>query len=207
MAWCEVNDVDYVFGLARNDRLEKMISAEIESAKLDYERTGQPARCFKELRYRTLNSWARERRVVAKAEQLPGKSNPRFVVTSLPVEKIDARSLYEDVYCARGDMENRIKEQQLDMFADRTSSHTMRANQLRLWLSSLAYTLVVQLRRLGLHGTALADAQVGTIRTRLIKVGALVTLSVRRIQVSLSSVFPLQPLFHQALANLQRLRE
>jgi hypothetical protein len=207
MAWCEANDVDFVFGLARNGRLEKMIEAESELARLEHERTGQPARCFKELRYRTLDSWARERRVVAKAEQLPGKSNPRFIVTSFPVEKIDARSLYEDVYCARGDMENRIKEQQLDMFADRTSSHTMRANQLRLWLSSLAYTLVVQLRRLGLRGTALADAQVGTIRTRLLKVGALVRLSVRRIQISLSSVFPLQRLFQQALANLQRLRE
>jgi hypothetical protein len=207
MAWCEANDVDYVFGLARNGRLEKMIEAELESAKLEHERTGQPARSFKELRYRTLDSWARERRVVAKAEQISGKANPRFIVTSFPVEKIDPRSLYEDVYCARGDMENRIKEQQLDMFADRTSSHTMRANQLRLWLSSLAYTLVVQLRRLGLRGTALADAQVGTIRTRLLKVGALVKLSVRRIQISLSSVFPLQRLFHQALANLQRLRE
>lgn len=207
MTWCEANDVDYVFGLARNARLEKMIEAESETAKLEHERTGQPARCFKELRYQTLDSWTRERRVVAKAEQLPGKSNPRFVVTSFSVEETDARSLYEDVYCARGDMENRIKEQQLDMFADRTSTHTMRANQLRLWFSSLAYTLVVQLRRLGLRGTALAEAQVGTIRTRLIKVGALVRLSVRRIQISLSSVFPLQRLFYQALANLQRLRE
>jgi hypothetical protein len=207
MAWCEANRVDYVFGLARNARLEKMLEAEMETAKLEHERTGQPARCFKELRYRTLDSWSGERRVVGKAEQLPGKSNPRFIVTSFPVEKIDARALYEDVYCARGDMENRIKEQQLDMFADRTSTHTMRANQLRLWFSSLAYMLVVLLRRLGLRGTELAKAQVGTIRTRLLKVGALVKLSVRRIQISLSSVFPLQRIFHQALVNLQRLRE
>src|SRR5213593_4919929 len=150
------------------------------------------------------HSWTRARRVVAKAEYLPGKANPRFVVTSLPVERWGAAALYEDLYCARGDMENRIKEQQLGLCADRTSTATMRGNQLRLWFSSVAYVLVETLRRVGLAGTALARAQVGTIRTRLLKLGALVTVSVRRVVIALSSVFPLQRLFAQALANLQR---
>ena len=166
--------------------------------------TRAPVRRYRELEYRTRETWTRARRVVAKAEYLPGKANPRFVVTSLPAARWGAAALYEELYCARGDMENRIKEQQLGLFADRTSTATMRANQLRLWFSSVAYVLVETVRRVGLAGTALAQAQVSTIRTRLLKLGALVTVSVRRVVIALSSVFPLQRLFAQALANLQR---
>jgi hypothetical protein len=140
---------------------------------------------------------------VGKAEQLPGKSNPRFVVTSLEPDRLNARSLYEGLYCARGDMENRIKESQLDLFADRTSTATMRANQLRLWFSSLAYVLLNEVRRVGLKGTQMERAQCGTIRTRLLKIGGLVTVSVRRLYVSMSCAFPLQEVFAKALANIQ----
>ena len=153
--------------------------------------------------HRTRKSWSRVRRVVGKAEWLPGKPNPRFVVTSLPVERFDAATLYARIYCARGDMENRIKEQQLALFADRTSTATMRANQLRLWLSSMAYVLVAHLRRVGLRGTALARAQAGTIRLRLFKIAALVRISARRIVLSLSSFYPLQPLFRTVVAQLR----
>jgi hypothetical protein len=205
MTWCEAHEVDYVLGLARNARLEAAISLDLALAEIGCAVTRAPVRLYRELEYRTHDSWTRARRVVAKAEHLPGKANPRFVVTSLPAERWPAAALYEDLYCARGDMENRIKEQQLGLFADRTSTATMRANQLRLWLSSVAYVLVETLRRVGLAGTALARAQVGTIRTRLLKLGALVTVSVRRVLIALSSVFPLQPLFAQALAKLQRM--
>ena len=204
MTWCEAHDVDYVLGLARNARLEAAVTLELALAEIGCAVTRAPVRLYGELEYRTHDSWTRARRVVAKAEHLPGKANPRFVVTSLPVARWAAAALYEDLYCARGDMENRIKEQQLGLFADRTSTATMRANQLRLWFSSVAYVLVETLRRVGLAGTALARAQVGTIRTRLLKLGALVSVSVRRVVIALSSVFPLQRLFAQALANLQR---
>ncbi|HXL54018.1 MAG TPA: IS1380 family transposase [Gemmatimonadales bacterium] len=204
MSWCEAHDVDYVLGLARNARLEAAVSLDLALAEIGCAVTQAPVRRYRELEYRTQDSWTRTRRVVAKAEYLPGKANPRFVVTSLPVERWAAAALYEDLYCARGDMENRIKEQQLGLFADRTSTATMRANQLRLWFSSVAYVLVESLRRVGLADTGLARAQVGTIRTRLLKLGALVTVSVRRVVIALSSVFPLQRLFAQALANLQR---
>jgi hypothetical protein len=204
LAWCEANGVEYVIGLARNARLEAAIEAELAEAQQACERTGAPARIFKDLRYRTRKSWSRERRVVAKAEQLPGKPNPRFVVSSLSPERVEAGALYEQIYCARGDMENRIKEQQLGMFADRTSTATMRANQLRLWIASLSYVLVHELRRVGLRGTALARAQVGTIRLRLLKIGATVQVSVRRVRIAFSSVFPLQQLFAQVLHQLQR---
>jgi len=203
MAWCESNGVEYVLGLARNARLVRAIGAELEAVRQQVERTGRSARRFRELRYRTKKSWSRERRVVAKAEHLRGKANPRFVVTSLPAERVRARVLYERTYCARGDMENRIKEQQLGMFADRTSTATMRANQLRLWIGSLAYTLVRDLRRLGLEGTSLARAQVDTIRTRLLKVSGVVRVSVRRVRIALASSFPLQAVFARALHNLQ----
>ena len=203
MAWCETNGVEYVLGLARNARLVRAIGAELEAVRQQVERTGRSARRFGELRYRTKKSWSRARRVVAKAEHLRGKANPRFVVTSLPPERVRARVLYERTYCARGDMENRIKEQQLGMFADRTSSQTMRANQLRLWIASLAYTLVRDLRRLGLEGTSLARAQVDTIRTRLLKVSGVVRVSVRRVRIALASSFPLQAVFARALHNLQ----
>jgi hypothetical protein len=204
MAWCEANGVEYVLGLARNRRLVRAVGAELEQAREQRERTGRSARRFKDFRYRTRKSWSRERRVVGKAEQLRGKANPRFVVTSLPRHRLSASTLYRKVYCARGDMENRIKEQQLGMFADRTSTATLRANQLRLWIASLAYTLMHELRRVGLAGTALAQAQVGTVRTRLLKLSGVVTLSVRSVRIALSSVFPLQRVFERVLLNVQR---
>jgi hypothetical protein len=204
MTWCEGNGVEYVLGLARNPRLAAEIAQELEQAREQADRTERSARRFKDFRYQTLKSWNRERRVVGKAEQLYGKANPRFVVTSLSSEQIRASVLYEKIYCARGDMENRIKEQQLGMFADRTSTATMRANQLRLWIASLAYTLVHELRRVGLQGCSLEKAQVGTIRTRLLKVSGLVKLSVRRVRIALASAFPRQEVFAQALFNLQR---
>ena len=204
MAWCEANGVEYVLGLARNARLVEAIAPELEQARQEVGRTGRPARRFKDFRYRTLKTWSRERRVVGKAEQLGAKANPRFVVTSLARERIRPSLLYKKVYCARGDMENRIKEQQLGMFADRTSTATMRSNQLRLWIASMAYTLVHELRRVGLRGTLLAKAQVSTIRTRLLKVSGLVKLSVRRVRVALSSAFPLQGVFESALLKLRR---
>jgi hypothetical protein len=203
MTWCEANKVDYIFGLAKNARLEKMIVAELEAVKQEAAKTGAAARMFRELRYRTLDSWSCERRVVAKAEHLGDKSNPRFVVSSFSTERYDARALYEDVYCARGDMENRIKEQQLDMFADRTSAHTMRANQLRLWFASVAYVLMNLLRHFGLRGTELERAQVGTIRIKLLKLGALVRVSVRRIVLSLSAAAPVRDVFCRVAALLE----
>jgi hypothetical protein len=203
MAWCEANDVGYVLGLARNQRLVRAIGGELEAVRQEAERTGEKARRFRDLRYRTKKSWSRERRVVAKAEQLGDKPNPRFVVTSLDAASYPAQDLYERLYCARGDMENRIKEQQLGMFADRTSTATMRGNQLRLWIASLAYTLAQALRRIGLRGTSLATAQVSTIRVRLLKLSGLVRISVRRIRIALASAFPLQSVFAQTLRNLQ----
>lgn len=204
MSWCETNGVDYVFGLAKNKRLEALIEDALQIAKLRAADSRESEREFRDLVYQTRDSWTRERRVVAKAEQLVDKANPRFVVTTLPASTHDARALYEDLYCARGDMENRIKEQQLALFADRTSAHTMRANQLRLWFSALAYTLMNALRRFGLAGTNLANAQCDTIRTRLIKVGALVCVSVRRVLIRLSAAAPVQELFAQVLEHLQK---
>lgn len=203
MHWCEENRVEYVLGLARNERLQAELAPEMAEVERRHEQSGLPERIFKDFTYQTLKTWSRRRRVVGKAEWLPGKGNPRFVVTSLSKDAFDAAHLYEKIYCARGDMENRIKEQQLGLFADRTSTHTMRANQLRLFFASMAYVLLNELRRLGLAGTQLARAQVGTIRTRLLKIGAVVRLSVRRIYLALSSVFPLQDVFRQALANIQ----
>lgn len=202
MAWCERNNVDYVLGLAKNQRLKREIATEIQRAKTIYEQTHQAARVFKDFRYQTLESWGRSRRVVGKAEYLQKGENPRFVVTSLSADKVDARTVYEDTYCARGDMENRIKEQQLWLFADRTSCATMRANQLRLWFSSVAYTLMLALRRLGLKGTKLAKAQCGTIRSKLLKIGAQIRVTVRKIWVSLSESYPYQQLFRQVYDNL-----
>jgi len=201
MAWCEANRVDFVFGLARNARLEETVKAELIAATLDSIRSGRPARHFKDFRYATLDSWSRERRVVGKAEVTGDKANPRFIVTSLAPAEIDGRRLYEKVYCARGEMENRIKECQLDLFADRTSAATMRANQLRLWFASMAYVLLCALRRIGLRHTQFADATCGTIRLRLLKLGALVRISVRRIKVSIASAYPWRDEF--ALAHLR----
>ena len=203
MTWCEAHDVEYVLGLARNARLEAAITLELALAEIACAVTQAPVRLYKDLVYRTRSSWTRARRVVGKAEHLPGKANPRFVVTSLAADHWAAAALYAQLYCARGDMENRIKEQQLGLFADRTSTATMRANQLRLWIASVAYVLVHELRRVGLRGTALAHAQVTTIRTRLLKLGGVVRVSVRRIAVALSGVFPLRRLFVQVLTNLQ----
>jgi hypothetical protein len=205
MAWCEAHQVHYVLGLSRNARLVRAIGGELAQVREEAQRTGEKARCFRDLRYRTKKSWSWERRVVAKAEQLGDKSNPRFVVTSLDEQTYPAKELYEKLYCARGDMENRIKEQQLGLFADRTSTATMRGNQLRLWIASMAYTLAQALRRIGLRGTTLATAQVSTIRVRLLKLSGLVRISVRRIHVALSSAFPLQDVFAQVLRNLEAL--
>jgi hypothetical protein len=203
MAWCEQDGIDYILGLAKNSRLSAEIADEMTAAKAEHARTGEKARVFKDFRYKTRDSWTRERRVVGKAEYITDKENPRFVVTTLSSEEWPAQALYEDLYCARGEMENRIKEQQLGLFADRTSTHTLRGNQLRLWLSSIAYLILHDLRRLALCGTALGRAQVSTIRCRLLKIGAVVTVSVRRVYVSLSSVFPLQELFARILANIR----
>jgi Transposase DDE domain group 1 len=202
MAWCENNAVDYIFGLAKNARLNRAIGAELAEAHEESRTTGKPARRFKELMWTTRKSWSRKRRVIAKAEWTKSEANPRFIVTSLTAADGDARHLYEAVYCARGEMENRIKECQLDMFADRTSTATMMANQLRLWFASIAYTLVESVRRLALPATELADATCGTIRRKLLKIGALVTVSVRRIKFAMASGCPYQAVFaaaHRAL--------
>ncbi|MCL4218050.1 MAG: IS1380 family transposase [Candidatus Hydrogenedentes bacterium] len=203
MAWCETNDVYYVLGLAKNARLLRIIAKELAQAKARYLLTGAATRVFTDFMYRTQDSWTNERRVIAKAEQLAKGANPRFIVTNLPEEYGDPKTLYEQIYCARGDMENRIKEQQLDLFADRTSSHTMRANQLRLWFSSMAYVLMSALRRIGLKGTRLARATCGTIRLKLLKIGAKIWLTVRRIVTHLPSAYPYKDVFIQALRNLQ----
>jgi hypothetical protein len=202
MAWCEQNQVDYVLGLARNSRLQRKIAAAMRAAKQEHQRTGQAARGFADFSYRTRKSWSRSRRVVAKAEYLEKGENPRFVVTSLPAESWEAAALYEKTYCARGEMENRIKEQ-LSLFADRMSTESLRANQLRLYFSSLAYLLVHALRRLGLAGTEWAQAQVHTIRLRLLKIAAEVRLSVRRISVSFSNAYPWKNIFATAWVALR----
>ena len=201
MAWCEANRVDFLFGLARNERLEAAIKPELMLAAADSLRSGRPARRYKDFTWSTLNSWSRHRRVVGKAEVTGGDANPRFVVTSLKSTEIAAQHLYERIYCARGEMENRIKECQLDLFADRTSAATMRANQLRLWFAAMAYVLLCALRRIGLAHTQFADATCGTIRLRLLKLGALVRISVRRIKLALASAYPWQDEF--ALAHLR----
>ena len=203
MAWCENRSVDYVLGLARNSRLVKRIASPLKRAKRRHDQTGRSARYFEEFRYRTKTSWSRERRVIGKAEHLGKGSNPRFVVTSLARYRCGAKKLYEDLYCARGDMENRIKEQQLFCFADRTSAATMRANQVRLYFSSIAYTLLTALRRIGLRGTDLARAQCNTIRTKLLKIGAIVRVTVRKVWVSLSRACPYVDTFRVVVANLR----
>jgi hypothetical protein len=200
MGWCEAHAVDYIFGLARNARLKDTIAAELGEAQQESQQTGKPARRFKDFTWSTLKSWSRERRVIAKAEWTRGEENPRFIVTTLT--QGDGRHIYEDVYCARGEMENRIKECQIDLFADRTSSATMAANQLRLWFASMAYVLIEGTRRLALQATDLADATCGTIRRKLFKIGALVTISVRRIKFAMASGCPYKAVFataHRAL--------
>jgi hypothetical protein len=204
MAWCEANGVEYVFGLAKNSRLKEEIETELQAAREAFEKAGKPVRRFRDFLYRTRKSWSRSRRVVGKAEYLAKGSNPRFIVSSLSPQDSAARELYEEFYCQRGEMENRIKEQQLDLFADRTSSSQMRANQLRLWFATTAYSLLHLLRRLALRGTPFAWAQCGTIRWKLLKIGAQIKISVRRVLVSMASGYPYENLFAQAYANLQR---
>jgi hypothetical protein len=203
MAWCEANRVDYLFGLARNERLEEAIKAELLMAAVESVRTGKSARCFRDFMWSTLDSWSRNRRVIGKAEVTGGEANPRFVVTSLKPAEVGGQYLYERIYCARGEMENRIKECQLDLFADRTSTATMRANQLRLWFASMAYVLLCALRRIGLAHTQFAQATCGTIRLKLLKLGALVRISVRRIKVAMASACPFQHEFSLAHARLR----
>jgi hypothetical protein len=203
MTWCEAEKIDYVFGFAKNERLKAIIEDELRQAEQLYQATKMACRVFKDFRYETRQSWTQERRVVAKAEHLDKGANPRFVVTSIEVDAMDARTLYEQLYCGRGDMENRIKEQQLWLFADRTSTSKMRANQLRLYFSSIAYTLMQALRRLGLQGTQMAMAQCNTIRLKLLKVGAQVKVTVRKVWISLAGGYPYTELFHQVYRNLQ----
>lgn len=202
MAWCEENGVFFLLGLAKNPRLLKKIGKEMVQARELFEQSSQASRVFTTFHWTTKKSWTRLRRVIAKAEHLGKGPNPRFIVSNLPEDYMAPKALYEDLYCARGDMENRIKEQQLDLFADRTSSHTMRANQLRLWLSSFAYVLVSALRREALKGTRMAKATCGTIRLKLLKIGAQVTVSVRRFLIHLASACPYQDVFLKACQQL-----
>ena len=203
MAWCEEQRVDYLFGLARNSRLLDEIAIDLAWAEAEHQETGKPARRFKDFFYATRDSWNRRRRVIGKAEHLAKGANPRFIVTSLKRKAIDAQTLYEQVYCARGEMENRIKECQLDLWADRTSTATMAANQLRLWFSSFAHVLLEALRRIGLPHTELAQATCGTIRLKLLKLGARVTVSVRRIEIAIASACPHHAEFALAHARLR----
>ena len=205
MSWCETHQVDYVLGLSKNNRLKAHIADDLEQAKALYESTGEAARVFREFRYRTLKSWSCERRVVGKAEYLSKGENPRFIVSSINQEQCHARRLYEVVYCARGNMENRIKEQQLALFADRTSTHKMHANQLRLYFASFAYGLIQALRRLVLKGTELAKAQCDTIRLKLLKIGTQIRVSVRRVWLSFAESYPYTALFQQVFAKLEKI--
>ncbi len=203
LSWCEANGVDYVVGLARNERLRKLVDAPMREAKALAQASGAPARVFTEFDYETATgSWSCARRVVAKCEQLEGKENPRYVVSSLPASRWPARALYEELYCARGEMENRIKEQ-MSLFAERVSAATMRANQLRLYLSAAAYLLMQGLRRLALAGTELATAQVNTIRLKLLKIAASVRLSVRKVWIAMASSYPYQGLFETLWLRLR----
>jgi hypothetical protein len=206
MSWCEAHRVDFLFGMARNQRLRRIIGAEMHAATEQWKQTGKPARVFSEFQYQTKKTkkggWDRERRAVAKAEHIDGKENPRFVVTSLTSEEWPPQALYEELYCERGNMENRIKEQ-FSLFADRVSAETMRANQMRLYLSAMAYILMSGLRRLGLKATELAQAQVSTIRTKLLKIGAQIRVTVRKVWVSMASSYPWQDLYQQVWTNLR----
>ncbi len=204
MSWCETHRVDYVLGLAKNERLKAEIAPELEQAAAEYAASGQAARVFKEFTYQTRESWSRARRVIAKAEHLEKGSNPRFVVTSVTPQGWEARRLYEELYCARGEVENRIKEQ-LALFADRTSTALLRSNQVRLYFSSVAYLLMEALRRLGLAGTELAQAQCDTLRLKLLKIGAQIRVTVRRVWIALAEGYAYAGLFAQVYAQLRAL--
>jgi hypothetical protein len=203
MVWCEQHGVDFVFGLARNARLQRALGGELEQARAQFEQSKKAERVFRDFVYSTRKSWSRPRRVIGKAEHLPKGANPRFVVTTLASEAWPAAALYEQLYCARGEMENRIKEQQLCLFADRTSSHHLASNQMRLWFSSVAYILLNELRRLGLEGTQLARARCDTIRLKLLKISAQIRVTVRRVWVHLASSYPYAVLFTQILDQLR----
>ena len=204
MKWCEQRGLSYIFGLARNTRLVQRIKKHLRRSCAEHARTGLPARRYLSFSSRTRRSWSRNRRVIAKAEYTEGKENPRFLVTNLPRElRYSAQQLYEEVYCARGEMENRIKEQQLYLFADRSSCMKMKANQLRLWFSAVGYVLMNELRRRALRGTELAEATCQTIRLKLFKIGGLVRVSVRRVMVNLSSGYPYRELFLAAYSALR----
>jgi hypothetical protein len=202
MVWCEANDVHFVLGQQQNPRLVAEIASELANAEAKSRRTGKPARYFKEFKWKTRRTWSRERRVIAKAEFTGGEANPRFVVTSLTRAECKPKYLYEKVYCARGEMENRIKECQLDLYADRTSAATMRANQLRLWFASMAYVLLCALRRVGLQHTPFTDATCSTIRLKLLKIGAFVRISVRRIKIAMASSCPAADIWGTAARRL-----
>jgi hypothetical protein len=202
LSWCEGNEVDYVIGLAKNAVLIRKIEKELGKAEKKFRKTGKAARFFKDFQYSTQETWSRKRRVIAKAEHLKLGTNPRFVVTSLPSRQLGARYIYERTYCARGDMENRIKEQQLGLFADRTSTATMHANQLRLYFSSMAYMLMQTVRRIGLKDTSLANAQCTTIRLKLLKIGAQVQVTVRRVWFRIASGYPDVDVFERAYNNI-----
>ena len=204
MRWCEDHDIGYVLGLARNARLVRALGTAMREARSVHLHTGEPARRHRDFTYRTRKSWSRRRRVMGKAEYLSKGDNPRFVVTNLSPGKASARRLYQTLYCARGDMENRIKEQQLDLFADRTNTHTMRANQLRLHFSSFAYVLMQALRRLGTTGTELARAQCSTLRLKLFKVGARIRITARRVWLSFSQAYPYAATFTHVLENVRK---
>ncbi len=207
MAWCEANIVDYVFGLARNERLEARLADALDDAqRLSQANAGQPARVFRDFDWSTKESWTRRRRVIGKAEWTRGEANPRFLVTSLKADDWRAKPLYEKLYCARGEMENRIKECQGDLFADRTSTATMGANQLRLWLASMAYALLCALRRIGLAHTPFANATCGTIRLKLLKLGALIKISARRVRIAFASACPNAQEWRLAAARLANAR-
>jgi hypothetical protein len=205
MAWCEDNDVDFIFGIGRNSRLEKELGEELALAHALYQCSEKASRVFKDFCYKTLKSWRWQRRVVGKAEYLSKGANPRFIVTSFSPTEYEAQELYEKVYCARGDMENRIKEQQLMLFADRTSTQKMHSNQLRLYFSSVGYVLIQALRRLGLAGTDMAKAQCDTIRLRLFKIGAKIKITVRKVWISFAESCPFRRIFNQALANISKI--
>ena len=205
MVWCEKEGIDYVLGLAQNDRLKRRIATRMETVRQLQRAMGEAVRQFQELRYQTHKSWSCERRVVAKVEHLPRGKNPRFIVTSVPVQECDGRRLYEEVYCARGDMENRIKEQQMGLFADRTSTRKLAGNQLRLYFSAFAYVMMETLRRVGLAGTKLARAQSWTLRVRLLKIGAQVRITSRKVWLSFSESYPYAALLRTALTQVQAL--
>ena len=202
MSWAESEGIGYVFGLARNSRLQQRIAAEMDRALRQYRQSGRAARFYKDFLYRTRESRSRTPRVVGKAEYLSKGANPRFIVTNLSKQDLEAQRLYEKLYCARGNMENRIKEQYLDLFADRTPCFLMRANQLRLYLAVVAYMMMDALRRLALRGTQFARAQSHTIRMKLLKIGATIKISVRRVVFALAGGYPYQEVFRRALAAL-----